>query len=133
MCSVLVSFDIMNWHYFSDLAACLCLTVTRSFAFSCFIVKKLFDLPCLTVARPFVPDKCDPVVCFSPFHSDPAVHAMQFLDVITMKDPSQKSSFFRSTLPDVLPYIPRVSYVWQVLLYIHQMDELPWTESECAH
>ena len=48
-------------------------------------------------------------VCFYPVYSDPAVHALQFLDVIAMKDPSQKSNFFRSTLPEVLPYIPRVS------------------------
>ena len=43
------------------------------------------------------------------FFSDPAVHALQFLDVINMKDPSQKTNFFRNTLPEVLPYIPRVS------------------------
>ena len=43
--------------------------------------------------------------------SDPAVHALQFLDVINMKDPSQKTNFFRNTLPEVLPYIPRVSHI----------------------
>ena len=46
----------------------------------------------------------------APFFSDPAVHALQFLDVINMKDPSQKTNFFRNTLPEVLPYIPRVSH-----------------------
>lgn len=46
--------------------------------------------------------------------SDPAVHALQFLDVINMKDPGQKTNFFRNTLPEVLPYIPRVSNVAKV-------------------
>ena len=35
--------------------------------------------------------------------------ALQFLDVITMKDPSQKAQFFRTTLTDVFPFIPRAS------------------------
>ena len=43
------------------------------------------------------------------FRSDPAVQALQFLDVISMKDPSQKAQFFRTTLTEVFPYIPRVS------------------------
>lgn len=42
-------------------------------------------------------------------NSCPAVHAMQFLDVINMKDPTQKAHFYRTTLKDVLPFIPRVS------------------------
>jgi hypothetical protein len=42
-------------------------------------------------------------------NSDPAVHALQFLDVINMKDPTQKAHFYRSTLKDALPFIPRVS------------------------
>ena len=42
------------------------------------------------------------------FFSDPAVQALQFLDVISMKDPSQKAQFFRTTLTDIFPYIPRV-------------------------
>ena len=41
--------------------------------------------------------------------SDPAVHALQFLDVINMKDSTQKSHFYRNTLKEVLPYIPKVS------------------------
>ena len=40
--------------------------------------------------------------------SDPAVQALQFLDVISMKDPSQKAQFFRITLTQVFPFIPRV-------------------------
>ncbi|XP_063239604.1 SCY1-like protein 2 [Bacillus rossius redtenbacheri] len=52
------------------------------------------------------------------YFSDPAVHALQFLDVINMKDPSQKSHFYRNTLKDVLPYIPRklwFQHVWPCL------------------
>ncbi|XP_037077025.1 SCY1-like protein 2 [Pollicipes pollicipes] len=52
------------------------------------------------------------------YFSDPAVHALQFLDVINMKDPSQKTNFFRNTLPEVLPYIPRklwFQHVWPCL------------------
>ena len=41
--------------------------------------------------------------------ADPAVQALQFLDVIAMKDPSQKSQFFRTTLTEVFPFIPRAS------------------------
>ena len=43
--------------------------------------------------------------------SDPAVQALQFLDVIGMKDPSQKAQFFRTTLTQVFPFIPRVTSV----------------------
>ena len=43
--------------------------------------------------------------------SDPAVHALQFLDVINMKDSTQKAHFYRNTLKDMLPYIPKVSEV----------------------
>ena len=40
--------------------------------------------------------------------SDPAVHALQFLDVINMKDPTQKAHFYRNTLKETMPYIPKV-------------------------
>lgn len=33
---------------------------------------------------------------------------MQFLDVVTMKDPNQKTNFYRNTLIDALPFIPKV-------------------------
>lgn len=53
---------------------------------------------------------------FSPsIYSDPAVHALQFLDVINMKDPTQKAHFYRNTLREVLPFIPRVSDFFYVL------------------
>ncbi|XP_068083856.1 SCY1-like protein 2 [Anabrus simplex] len=52
------------------------------------------------------------------YFSDPSVHALQFLDVINMKDPTQKSHFYRNTLKEVLPYIPRklwFQHVWPCL------------------
>ncbi|XP_033608206.1 SCY1-like protein 2 isoform X4 [Cryptotermes secundus] len=52
------------------------------------------------------------------YFSDPVVQALQFLDVINMKDPSQKSHFYRNTLKEVLPYIPRklwFQHVWPSL------------------
>ncbi|XP_070509672.1 SCY1-like protein 2 [Chironomus tepperi] len=52
------------------------------------------------------------------YFSDPAVHALQFLDVINMKDPTQKAHFYRSTLKDALPFIPRKlwwQHVWPFL------------------
>ncbi|XP_039287541.1 SCY1-like protein 2 [Nilaparvata lugens] len=52
------------------------------------------------------------------YFSDPAVQALQFLDVINMKDPSQKSHFYRNTLKEVLPFIPRklwFQHVWPCL------------------
>lgn len=41
--------------------------------------------------------------------SDNTVHALQFLDVIKMKDPTQKAHFYRNTLREALPFIPRVN------------------------
>ena len=42
------------------------------------------------------------------FFSDSVVQALQFLDVINMKDPNQKGTFYRTTLIQVLPHIPKV-------------------------
>lgn len=41
-------------------------------------------------------------------HSDTLLHVLQFLDVINMKDPTQKAHFYKSTLREALPFIPRV-------------------------
>ncbi|ODN01826.1 SCY1-like protein 2 [Orchesella cincta] len=52
------------------------------------------------------------------YFADPAVHTLQFLDVISMKDPSQKANFYRHQLKDVLPYIPKklwFQHVWPTL------------------
>ncbi|KAL0902381.1 hypothetical protein ABMA27_000265 [Loxostege sticticalis] len=59
-----------------------------------------------------------PLIKYFKCQSEPAIHAMQFLDVITMKDPNQKSNFYRTTLIDALPYIPkklRWQHVWPAL------------------
>lgn len=47
-----------------------------------------------------------------------AISAMQFLDVVTMKDPNQKAHFYRHTLIDALPTIPkklRWQHIWPAL------------------
>ncbi|XP_046472921.1 SCY1-like protein 2 [Neodiprion pinetum] len=52
------------------------------------------------------------------YFSDPSVHALQFLDVINMKDPTQKTHFYKNTLKEVLPYIPRklwYQHIWPYL------------------
>ncbi|XP_049819933.1 SCY1-like protein 2 isoform X2 [Aethina tumida] len=52
------------------------------------------------------------------YFSDTAVHALQFLDVINMKDPTQKNHFYRNTLKDALPGIPKklwYQHVWPSL------------------
>ncbi|XP_024936571.1 SCY1-like protein 2 isoform X2 [Cephus cinctus] len=52
------------------------------------------------------------------YFSDPSVHALQFLDVINMKDSTQKAHFYRNTLKEVLPYIPRklwYQHIWPYL------------------
>ncbi|CAH0402045.1 unnamed protein product [Chilo suppressalis] len=59
-----------------------------------------------------------PLIKYFKCQSEPAIHAMQFLDVITMKDPNQKSNFYRTILIDALPYIPkklRWQHVWPAL------------------
>ncbi|KAK0090246.1 hypothetical protein PV325_001941 [Microctonus aethiopoides] len=52
------------------------------------------------------------------YFSDPSVHALQFLDVINMKDSNQKSHFYRTTLKEVLPFIPLklwYQHIWPYL------------------
>ncbi|XP_052128902.1 SCY1-like protein 2 isoform X3 [Frankliniella occidentalis] len=52
------------------------------------------------------------------FTTDTVVTTLQFLDVIQMKDPQQKNAFYRQTLRDSLPYIPRklwFQHVWPCL------------------
>lgn len=61
-------------------------------------------------------------VLLSSVDSDPAVHALQFLDVINMKDPTQKAHFYRNTLKEALPFIPKVQYKeFCCLLTFHQI------------
>lgn len=49
-----------------------------------------------------------------------AIYTLQYLDIITMKDPSQKAHFYRHQLSDVLPYIPKVSTstAWQTVYVV---------------
>ncbi|XP_061730149.1 SCY1-like protein 2 isoform X2 [Cydia pomonella] len=59
-----------------------------------------------------------PLIKYFKCQSEVAIQAMQFLDVITMKDPNSKSNFYRQTLIDALPYIPkklRWQLVWPAL------------------
>ncbi|XP_041986366.1 SCY1-like protein 2 [Aricia agestis] len=59
-----------------------------------------------------------PLIKYFKCQSEPAIQAMQFLDVITMKDPSQKSNFYRGSLIEALPYIPkklRWQHIWPAL------------------
>ncbi|XP_055612281.1 SCY1-like protein 2 isoform X2 [Uranotaenia lowii] len=61
------------------------------------------------------------------YFSDPAVQALQFLDVINMKDPTQKTHFYRSTLREVLPFIPRKlwwQHIWPNLQQEMRADEV---------
>lgn len=50
------------------------------------------------------------------------MHALQFLDVINMKDPTQKAHFYRSTLKDALPFIPRVSIFLKVFFISYDVQ-----------
>ncbi|XP_075991085.1 SCY1-like protein bma isoform X2 [Anticarsia gemmatalis] len=59
-----------------------------------------------------------PLIKYFKCTSEPAIVAMQFLDVVTMKDPNQKANFYRGQLLDALPYIPkklRWQHVWPCL------------------
>ncbi|KAJ8737244.1 hypothetical protein PYW07_000515 [Mythimna separata] len=50
--------------------------------------------------------------------SEVAIAAMQFLDIVTMKDPQQKAHFYRTTLIEALPVIPaklRWQHIWPAL------------------
>lgn len=60
------------------------------------------------------------IACFS----DTLLHVLQFLDVINMKDPTQKAHFYRATLREALPFIPRVMQEQQKLWKKQQYTEL---------
>jgi len=53
---------------------------------------------------------------YSVFHSDTPINALKFLDVVNMKDTQQKSQFYKSTLIEAMPLIPRVSGAHILLL-----------------
>ena len=50
--------------------------------------------------------------------SDPAVQALQYLDGIHSKDPKEKAQFFRTTLTEVFPLIPQVSFQIIGMMYL---------------
>ncbi|KAJ6640725.1 SCY1-like protein 2 [Pseudolycoriella hygida] len=75
-----------------------------------------------SIARMTCKDPCSrpaaQLVQLIKFFGDTTVHALQFLDVINMKDPTQKAHFYRNTLREVLPAIPRKlwwQHVWPCL------------------
>jgi len=51
------------------------------------------------------------------FLSDTPINALKFLDVVNMKDTQQKSQFYKTTLIEAMPMIPRVSATvpWPIL------------------
>lgn len=55
-------------------------------------------------------------------HSEASVHSMQFLDVINMKDPAQKAHFYRVTLCENLPLIPKVKIYKQIVSFFFGFD-----------
>uniref|UniRef100_A0A182UDR9 Protein kinase domain-containing protein n=1 Tax=Anopheles melas TaxID=34690 RepID=A0A182UDR9_9DIPT len=58
------------------------------------------------------------------YFSDPAVQALQFLDVINMKDPTQKTHYYRSTLREVLPFMPRSAALVAVTNVYDYLDDI---------
>ncbi|XP_058808190.1 SCY1-like protein 2 isoform X2 [Phymastichus coffea] len=60
------------------------------------------------------------VITYIKYFNDPSVQAFQFLDVINMKDPPQKVHFYRTTLKEVLPYVPKEALASEVLAAVLQ-------------
>lgn len=60
--------------------------------------------------------------CFHLPCRDPAVNALKFLDVISMKDTSQKSHFYKVTLIEAMPLIPRVSLIYIYIFIYHSKN-----------
>ncbi|XP_031640158.1 SCY1-like protein 2 isoform X1 [Contarinia nasturtii] len=61
------------------------------------------------------------------YFGDTTLHVLQFLDVINMKDPTQKAFFYKATLREALPYIPRKLWwlhVWPSLQHEIRMGEV---------
>ncbi|CAL4073801.1 unnamed protein product, partial [Meganyctiphanes norvegica] len=70
------------------------------------------------VSKDFRQRPTSQLVALIKYFSDPVVHALQFLDVINMKDPTQKAHFYRATLTEMLPHIPKklwFLHVWPSL------------------
>ncbi|KAF7395478.1 hypothetical protein HZH68_009528 [Vespula germanica] len=61
------------------------------------------------------------------YFRDPLVHALQFLDVSKLKDLMQKEHFYRTTLKELLPYIPKkllYQHIWWYLQAELQTQEV---------
>lgn len=50
-------------------------------------------------------------------HSDRFVETIQTLDIINMKDLTQKCQFYKITLKESLPFIPKVSRI--IIVYLN--------------
>ena len=59
------------------------------------------------------------------YFSDPAVQALQYLDGIHSKDPKEKAQFFRTTLTEVFPLIPQVSFQIIGMMYLMTYYHIP--------
>ncbi|XP_026500292.1 SCY1-like protein 2 isoform X2 [Vanessa tameamea] len=55
-----------------------------------------------------------PLINYFKCQSEPAIQAMQFLDVISMKDDAQKIHFYKGPLIEALPFIPK-KLRWQLV------------------
>ncbi|XP_013179550.1 PREDICTED: SCY1-like protein 2 isoform X2 [Papilio xuthus] len=85
-----------------------------------------------------------PLIKYFKCQSEPAIQAMQFLDVITMKDPHQKANFYTTMLLEALPYIPkklRWQHVWPALqmevrtaeVLAPVLQPIIWLTNEATH
>ena len=54
------------------------------------------------------------------FFRDPAVQALQFLECIESKDTNQKAQFFRNSLVEVFPIIPKKLWLQNVWPFLQQ-------------
>ena len=54
------------------------------------------------------------------FFRDPAVQALQFLECIHSKDTNQKAQFFRNSLVEVFPIIPKKLWLQNVWPFLQQ-------------
>nr|XP_012140238.1 PREDICTED: SCY1-like protein 2 isoform X2 [Megachile rotundata] len=61
---------------------------------------------------------------------NPAVHALQFLDISKMKDVLQKEHFYANTLKGVLPYVPKK--LWYQHVWTYLQTELESQEVQSA-
>ena len=58
-------------------------------------------------------------------YRDPAVQALQFLECIDSKDTNQKAQFFRNSLVEVLPIIPKVNQLDSDIIHMRSLPEEP--------